>query len=516
MQCSILVRHMKMNKIRSCFHGALIWGSVLITAAFIIIITQKTKIGNFFDESSEIWSHSSPKIDRSPTFTNLQVIDQIEQYVPSLPIGLWEKYKDRFYNNVTCVKYPYVYYLKFNNNFWQVLDTSSGIFYLYAAYYDNRTLSRIGPSVRILAMVDRVDPNVIIYCQMWFQNIKEPVVVKVAKYNYIWHKSWGSPGPGDLHPYLMTCPIPREYRNEVPDSVGIVEEKCDMSSNNLRVIYKKPEKKKDFAVCVKGLDFPYQDVSVRLIEWIELLKVLGADKIIFYQYQVHQNISKVLKFYQEEGNVDVVPITLPGYQPNIPGLQHEYLKDHSFRILRNEPIHFNDCLYKNLYSYKYIVLMDSDEVIMPKKESSWEGLLHSLSPGKIKDSYYVQNVYFFDDLRQHGWTEEIPQYMHMLQHVYRSRNFTMPGHYIKAFHDPERILTLHNHFPVECLGPQCDTYAIATDVAQLQHYRADCVGELMEVCDEYKNNIVKDATIWRFKNILVNRVSATLNKLGYF
>ena len=39
------------------------------------------------------------------------------------------------------------------------------------------------------------------------------------------------------------------------------------------------KKKKKFAVCVKGLDFPHQDISVRLVEWIELLNILGADKV---------------------------------------------------------------------------------------------------------------------------------------------------------------------------------------------------------------------------------------------
>ena len=39
------------------------------------------------------------------------------------------------------------------------------------------------------------------------------------------------------------------------------------------------EKKKKFAVCVKGLDFPSEDISVRLVEWIEMLNILGADKV---------------------------------------------------------------------------------------------------------------------------------------------------------------------------------------------------------------------------------------------
>lgn len=56
-------------------------------------------------------------------------------------------------------------------------------------------------------------------------------------------------------------------------------------------------------MCVKGLDFLHEDLSVRLVEWIELLNLLGADKVFFYELQVHPNISKVLRHYENEGKV---------------------------------------------------------------------------------------------------------------------------------------------------------------------------------------------------------------------
>ena len=88
------------------------------------------------------------------------------------------------------------------------------------------------------------------------------------------------------------------------------------ATNNLRVIYNKlPEDerdKKEFAVCVKGLDFPNDDLSVRLIEWIELLHILGADKIFFYNLEVHPNVTKVLNYYEDKNYIDLTPISLPG------------------------------------------------------------------------------------------------------------------------------------------------------------------------------------------------------------
>ena len=45
------------------------------------------------------------------------------------------------------------------------------------------------------------------------------------------------------------------------------------------------------------MSFVNQDFSLRLIEWIELLKYQGFDKAIIYVHTVHKNIQKV--FFRE-------------------------------------------------------------------------------------------------------------------------------------------------------------------------------------------------------------------------
>lgn len=473
--------------------------------------------------------HSPPNIepfvDKTPSLSEANIIEQVQQRLPSLPISYWNKYKNKnmFYKNESCAKYPSIFELEFNNIYWQTLRTTNGTFHFYGAYYDVRKLSKIGPAVRILSMIDRIEPTVKTYCQFWFENHKEPVFIKTMEYKYIWYKKWGNYKQGIFQPYLIACQIPQPFHKMVPASVSVVEKTCDIASNNIRVIYNRPKEKKGFAVCVKGLDFLYDDLSVRLIEWIELLGILGAEKVFFYELQVHPNISKVLRHYSELGRVDVVPLTLPGGQPNIPGFQHLYLTKKVNHKRQNELIPYNDCLYKNLYTYEYIALLDIDEVIMPMKEMSWRALMDTALPkalalkNETRASYNVRNVYFLDDLlHDHGWFKDIPRYMHMLQHVYRSKNFTKPNQYVKCFHNPERALTLHNHFPLACLSSGCTSYAIDVEDAQLQHYRADCVRTLKKTCDEYRHNSVIDTTIWKFKDTLISKVTDTLRTLGYF
>lgn len=381
-----------------------------------------------------------PLLDKRPAKSEDEMIQDIENKLPSLPLAYWFKsYKfmneqkstkghngngksSGAGNESSCAsgspKFPAIFDLEFNNIYWQTLRSSNGTFQLFGAYYDNRKLSRIGPAIRIVGMIDRIEPTVKTHCQMWYEGEKEPRVVEILEYKYIWFSKWGNYKQGIYQPYIIACKVPQSHwKRGAPSSVSLVEKPCETASNNLRVIYNKPEKKKDFAVCVKGLDFLHEDLSVRLVEWIELITLLGADKIYFYELQVHPNVTKVLEHYQRIGKVHVTPLTLPGGQPNVPSFQHLYLTKKTNHKRQNELIPYNDCLYKHMYEYEYIALLDVDEVIMPVRDATWQELMHKRvlpKAFKIRNetraSYNVRNVYFLDDLlHSHGHFKDIPK-----------------------------------------------------------------------------------------------------------
>jgi hypothetical protein len=277
----------------------------------------------------------------------------------NVPLEFWEqnKHKNMAFNR-TCAKYPDPIDLNFHNTYWQELVTSNGTFHLYAAYLDTRIVKPEddsehpqGPTVRILGMLDRIEPTVITHCQVWFDYSHMPVLVKVQEYRYIWHKSFGNYRQGAISPYLLACPLPDSHKDLVPVSVSLVEAACDMARTSLRVVYNQPAKgegRKRFAVCVKGLAFP-EDLSIRLTEWIELLAALGAHKVVLYSLDVHPNVTKVLDHYSGTGQVEVTPLTLPYHLPGLPGLTHQYLKARVTSKRQNELIPYNDCFYRNMY-----------------------------------------------------------------------------------------------------------------------------------------------------------------------
>lgn len=478
---------------------------------------------------------SIPVGDPSVPLSDQEVLESLVNSSSNLPLESWARVwnkKSRPKSAPCRPEFPSLFELQYNNIYWQQLVSPNATFYLYGAYYDDRWRGGPLPMVRILAMVDRVTPPPTM-CFLWFDEFSTPVV-SPASFIYGWYPKWGNYADGHLQPYIITCKVPRVKgmaRILIPSSVSIVLNKCDKITNNLKVTNHRPIKKERFAVCVKGLDFLYEDLSIRLIEWLELLRLLGASKVFLYDLEVHPNISKVLDFYQKEGLVEMTKITLPGNLPNLPGFRHLYLKKKLTDKRQNELIPYNDCLYRNLYSYEYLTLLDIDEVIMPLKHPNWSDMMDEVLKLSLTEknytraSYNFRNVYFLHDVanlddnqRQsvHDTLHEpaIPPYLHMLQHVYRSRNYTKPGQYVKCFHNTERVVSLHNHFPLNCFG-RCTTYSIGTDIAHLQHYRKDCVGPLRKSCKDFRVNTVRDTTIWRYKDALISRTSETLSRLHF-
>ncbi|CAF1308820.1 unnamed protein product [Adineta steineri] len=415
--------------------------------------------------------------------------------------------------------------IDYNNIYWQRFQSSNGTFFFYNAFYDDRILNGALSTIRILSMIDRISP-IKIYCRIWFSNISNSIIT-LADYHYIWSQQWGNYEDKILQPFLINCPFPRQKHLQ-PYFVSLFEKNCTEITNNLQIINNRPlnRKKQSFAVCVKGLEFLHDDLSIRLIEWIELLNILGVKKIFFYEFDIHPNMSKVLQYYQNETKlVHVQKLSLPGSQPNFPLERKKYLQQKIIHRRQNEIIPYNDCYYKNIYLYDYIVLLDIDEIIIPLQHLNWLDMIYDLEKyfANINQSYdalSARHIYFLDDLDENNNTIQsnlsiVPSYLHMLTHIYRSSNYTKTGSYVKSFFHTERILAVHNHYPLICFS-KCQTREINVTLAHLQHYRKDCVYLLQKSCqNDHRLNRIRDANIWRFKNPLIQRTSLLLRKLNF-
>ena len=294
-----------------------------------------------------------------------------------------------------------------------------------------------------------------------------------------------------------------------PKVVNLVSNKCDTASNSLKIAYDKSRdsvERPEIAVCVKGLDFLYEDISLRLIEWLEFQRILGVEKVYFYHLTLHPNVYKVLRYYEDQGFIEVQNTSMVGGVVNLPEVDHWLIQGFKANKRYNELIVYNDCFYRHMYQYDYIALLDIDEVIMPKGDlkllSQLVMLANTMEGPKNCSQGFASicagHVYF-------PTTNTDSPYMFMLNHPYRSKDFTKRGHNTKCLHNTQQVLTLHNHYSLQWLK-SCRPYDLPNEDAQLQHYRQN-------VDSKYTKDLILDGQMERFREPLQERCAHVLKHL---
>lgn len=400
-----------------------------------------------------------------------------------------------------CSRYPRDEDIFTDNLIWQVFELPRGFIRLLNAYLDDRNNHTI---VRINASGMKLDlKKDKIFCQFWFENTEEPYVVQASEYLLMWDKYYKKIKPNQNHPYLITCPLDKVHHK--PTSVSISSKPCSRAENKLIIIDNQPLSgiKKKFGVCTSYITFESRDFGIRFVEWVHMLRILGADKLHIYNRFVHPDVYELLQFFEKSGFVEVLP----------------FLEPREFKMGTTDTLQINmlnDCFYRNKNLYKYIVVQDTDEIILPvnEEDKNWNDLtsriLNHFKKDDDFDSYSAGNFYFSNNnLSDAQPLSDVPSYFYMLQHIQRSEKPQPPGRFEKSFNNPDRIVSLIAHYALYCLNEQrCKRTRIPENIAQLNHYR-EIVGS------SFLGNVTKDKKLWRFKDQLIRDVNETLTATGY-
>ena len=135
----------------------------------------------------------------------------------------------------------------------------------------------------------------------------------------------------------------------------------------------------------------------------------------------------ILRYYEKKGILDFPSISHAGLKNNLPG----YIRAAG---PKTERVAFTDCIYRNMYKFKFIAVVDIDEAIIPGTDYTWSSMMANRlkkTYGQTLDSMAAlkfNNVYFFDEQKKPDeWADGVPKYMHMLQHVRKTRTLIDPG-----------------------------------------------------------------------------------------
>ena len=395
---------------------------------------------------------------------------------------------------------------------------------MFNAYYDTRRYLKFRDQALIRIMTFINPPNALggpkPFCQIWFDGIDDPIISEAYEMVVLWPDGWGLDGKEPL-PYLVTCKNPLLALGLEPDQVSLVENKCDVAINLHEIIHNLPmtaeEDKKELAICAKlynfqddtNLDFKI-DKSLELVEWIETQLILGVSKIIFHVRDVHAAMMRVLKFYAKQGKVDIEYLTMPD------GIEAFYVK--------KDTISFNDCLYKNMYRFKYLLPIDIDEIFLPTKFEDKTlpdfikrimPMVYELNPNGVVN-FMFRTAFFF--IENNGQIQaDAPSNYHYLQYIYRSMNFTKSYVPPKSIINAESAVVIYNYHAKRCFR-SCATFIVEPEEGKIQHYSKHGCGDgyTIDECQQFRQDTVKDETLWKHKNEIFQNVTKTVEDLKTF
>ncbi|KXJ75186.1 hypothetical protein RP20_CCG012143 [Aedes albopictus] len=436
---------------------------------------------------------------------------------------------------------------------WEIVNGTRYKFFVFSAYYDRRD----GKLVRIIGATKTRGPEKV-WCRFWYQTGSNStryrsasVMARVKVIRENWNLKYSA--------CFILCPIRGPFP-EIPYAVSVVSKIKSPPGNVL--LLRNNDNDPDFnnrtfsnipnsiGVCVKPLHFNY-DQALYMLEFLELNSLLGVTHFTFYNHTIGPKASCILQHYVSGNLPPLITSFAPaGDQPNTgPSVEsndvhHEAgptklsvnrpyqkpritvnilpwnLRMRSQKEIRTEGLFasLNDCLYRSMYRYSHVALIDLDEFIIPHHNDTLIDLINWLSKrinSRNTGAYSFQNAFFYlqfaddDAILDDGSPEADLRAALTTQRKTRRRSKLHPQKQrSKYICKPEAVIEAGNHFVWE-FCPGRGSLNVPADAAILHHYRVcefggdDCI----------KSPSVVDRTAHRYSKRLLDRVGTVYNYL---
>uniref|UniRef100_A0A8C5Q126 Glycosyltransferase family 92 protein n=1 Tax=Leptobrachium leishanense TaxID=445787 RepID=A0A8C5Q126_9ANUR len=263
----------------------------------------------------------------------------------------------------------------------------------------------------------------------------------------------------------------------------------------------------NFTICISTMFGNYSN-TLQLIQTMEMYKLLGAQKVTLYLNSCSPQVQEVLEYYVREGTLEVIPWLIEKYLK--PSRRWDSVNDGTEIGYYGQLATLNDCIYRNMYKTKYVLVNDVDEIIMPRQHDNWECLIDSLQrQHKDVGVFRVENHIFPQTMVVDGnfsgtssW-REVPGF-NLLQHVNREPDRPDYFNARKLIVDPRKVIQTSVHSVLKSQGKSVD---VPLDVALILH----CRGPLQK--DLPKTRLIEDKRLWRYNVSLINNVNKVLDQI---
>ncbi|BFZ19505.1 hypothetical protein BsWGS_22544 [Bradybaena similaris] len=222
--------------------------------------------------------------------------------------------------------------------------------WMYSAYFDHVAARQGKPAVRVFGIVHKslLQP---VYCNLSLGNTSLQVTSTMKGISEHHRKD-------DRVSYVV-CPL---STNAQPTHVSLSYNSTSQPNNRLQIIYP-GNLTRNFTVCYSILFDNYNMASL-LLQNIEMHRILGAEHFMFYNHSISPAVNQILQRYQEDGLATVLPWPVPTQEVHYYG----------------QVAALNDCNYRNRNTSRFVVVVDTDEFIIPRNSLSWMELIDTISP----------------------------------------------------------------------------------------------------------------------------------------
>ena len=256
--------------------------------------------------------------------------------------------------------------------------------------------------------------------------------------------------------------LPVENRDMDPDKVN-TETTADPNKTVSVDSVKKPKKNRvvEFTVCIPTMH-RYRKAA-QLVEKLEMVRLLGAGRVVLYDTSAASNVRSVVNFYTREWAEGRETLEVVVHSWKLPSLYIHY---------NGQVAAVDDCLYRYGWLSKYMVFNDLDELIIPLRHENWSQLIaerERLRPGSA--AFMFRNVFVHADhfSPQQGFGAEARRFgSSVLGFTHRDSYIYWAICRSKLILNPRKIESIGVHHVYEGYGP---TDVIPEDQGLLYHFR---------------------------------------------
>lgn len=198
--------------------------------------------------------------------------------------------------------------------------------------------------------------------------------------------SWPHWGP--IFACRFSCKIPEGSR--IPKHIQLTSSDGKIQSQEMPIASgANSHPQKTLAVCVKPMTGQLK--VIRLVEWFETLRAAGIEQFIMYHTDVGGNGRYVLEYYQQIGILNLVSYPyLFSVLERVDTLKANLNGQDRYAVYQQVYLAaMQDCLYRFQKSFKHILFMDLDEVLLPTKNESLVSMLAKIDAFRNDTAGYI-------------------------------------------------------------------------------------------------------------------------------